>query len=117
MHEASAHPRLHLIQGGLGEKAADAASTLPRCAGCSTPLRPAGTTEDQYPGSVPEWGELQCRSCDYTSAGKDPDDRFINVERVAYLRDVRAEYERSRRSRGVPSDGLRRRNTLFLHSV
>lgn len=90
---------------------------LPRCGGCTTPLRPAGTSEAQYQGSVPEWGENQCRSCDYISAGKDPEDRFISVDRVAYLDQVREQFEQGRRDRGVPADGLRRTNRLHLQVV
>lgn len=94
-----------------------AAAQLPRCAGCTTPMRPAGTTESQYPGSVPEWGDRQCQSCDYLSAGKDPENRFIDVDRVAYLNEIREEFERGRRSRGVPPTGARPHNTLHLYSV
>lgn len=109
----TARPHLYLVT----DEEPTPTDSLPRCAGCTTPMRPARTTEEQYPGSVPEWGEQQCQSCDYTSAGKDPENRFIDVERVEYLKDIRAEYERSRRSRGIPADGLRRRNTLHLYSV
>lgn len=87
---------------------------LPRCAGCTTPLRPEGTTEAQYPGSVPEWGDMQCRSCDYISAGKDPENRFITMDRVAYLDEVREQFEQGRRNRGVPAEGLHRTNRLHL---
>lgn len=92
-------------------------TALPRCAGCTTPMRPAGTTESQYPGSVTEWGDLQCQSCDYLSAGKDPADRFINVDRVAYLSDLRSHFEQSRKDRGVPEGGLRKTNTRHLQAI
>lgn len=117
MHGTPARPALRLIQGGRNETGEDSVSSLPCCAGCATPMRPTGTTEAQYPETVPEWGDHQCQSCDYRSAGKDPENRFIDVERVAYLQDVRAEYVRYRRSRGIPADGLRRRNTLHLQTV
>lgn len=101
---------LHLVPSGPRTPPPAQSSELSVCAGCRAVMRPSGTTEAQYPGTVPEWGEHQCRTCDYLSAGKDPDDRFIPIERIDYLAEVRAQFEASRLSRGIPADGLRNRN-------
>jgi hypothetical protein len=85
----------------------DVAEELPRCKGCNTRIRPCGTSEAQYPDTCPAWGENQCRICDYTACGKDPEDRFIPVERVSYLTSLRAGIELSRQRRGIPVEGSR----------
>ncbi len=83
------------------------AQELPRCKDCKTPMRPHGTTEDQYPGTCPAWGDNQCRICDYEACGKDPAVRFIPVERVSYLTSLRRDIESGRHRRGIPVGGTR----------
>ncbi|ACL41961.1 hypothetical protein Achl_4010 (plasmid) [Pseudarthrobacter chlorophenolicus A6] len=78
---------------------------LPLCKGCKAPIRPHGTTESEHPGSVPSWGDNQCRVCDYLACGRDPEDRFISIERVGYLTSVRADIESDRQRRGIPARG------------
>lgn len=84
------------------EEAAESSMTLCRCGSL---MRPEGTTADQYPGTVPNWGNDQCRICDYTAAGRDPEDRFMSRERAGYLDGLRADIEGDRRRRGIPSSG------------
>lgn len=83
---------------------ADADTALTRC-GCGAVMRPEGTTAAQYPGTLPHWGNGQCRVCDYTAAGRDPEDRFLTRERAGYLEEIRTEIECGRRSRGIPAEG------------
>lgn len=78
---------------------------LPACKGCGASIRPEGSTLAEFPGTVPNWGNDQCRVCDYLAAGKDPNDRFMPVERVGYLADMRRCFEQERRSRGVSPAG------------
>jgi hypothetical protein len=85
----------------------DPSAELPRCKGCSASIRPHGSTEAEFPGTVPSWGNRQCRICDYTAAGKDPAIRFIPVQRVSYLSSLRSGYEIERLRRGVPPEGSR----------
>jgi hypothetical protein len=80
---------------------------LPRCKGCSSRIRPHGTTEADFPGTSPSWGNNECRLCDYEACGKNPTDRFIPVERVGYLSSLRSGYEIERLRRGVPPEGSR----------
>lgn len=79
-------------------------SQLARCR-CGSLMRPEGTTADQFPGTVPNWGNGQCRVCDYTAAGRDPEDRFMSRERAGYLGSLRAGIEEDRRRRGIPAAG------------
>lgn len=72
---------------------------------CGSAIRPEGTDASQYPGTVPSWGNGQCRACDYTAAGRDPEDRFITQQRIAYLGGLRDGIESGRRRRGVPASG------------
>jgi hypothetical protein len=97
---------LHLVPA-LAAAESFAAEELPRCKDCNTPMRPYGTTEAQYPGTSPSWGNNQCRVCDYEACGKDPADRFIPVERVGYLSSLRAGIEAGRQRRGIPAEGAR----------
>lgn len=85
----------------------DVSEELPRCKVCDTRMRPPGTTLADYPDTVPSWADNQCRICDYKACGKDPDDRFISIERIDYLNGVRTDIEADRRSRGVPAEGSR----------
>ncbi|WP_422758951.1 hypothetical protein [Paenarthrobacter sp. C1] len=80
---------------------------LPQCKGCNSRMRPQGTTEAEHPDTVPIWADNQCRICDYEACGKDPEDRFIPVERVDYLTSLRAGIEASRQRRGTPAEGSR----------
>ncbi|MCC3299769.1 hypothetical protein [Arthrobacter caoxuetaonis] len=73
---------------------------------CGRALRPEGTDASQYPGTSASWGNNQCRACDYLAAGRDPEDRFITQDRIAYLSSLRRDLEAARRRRGVPSCGL-----------
>jgi hypothetical protein len=99
---------LHLVTAPAISTGTEASTEeLPRCKGCNTRMRPYGTTEDQHPGTSPAWGDNQCRICDYEACGKDPEDRFIPVERVSYLASLRAGIEASRQRRGVPVEGSR----------
>ncbi|GAA4034632.1 hypothetical protein GCM10023063_18470 [Arthrobacter methylotrophus] len=93
----------HLV--AVPDLEADITEELPRCKGCNTRMRPQGTTESQYPGTFPAWGDNQCRVCDYVACGKDPADRFISVERVGYLTSLRTSIERDRQRRGIPAEG------------
>ncbi|MBG0738990.1 hypothetical protein IV500_06075 [Paeniglutamicibacter antarcticus] len=83
------------------------ANELTVCKDCNGQMRPDGTSEVQYPGTLPSWGENQCRVCDYQTCGKDPDDRFIPVRQVSYLASLRAGIETERRRRNVPAVGTR----------
>lgn len=97
---------LHLVTSPDVTSCGDASTqNLPRCKGCSAQIRPHGTSEADFPGTVPSWGDNLCRVCDYEACGKDPADRFIPVERVNYLTSVRAGIEADRRRRGVPAAG------------
>lgn len=73
---------------------------------CGRALRPEGTDLSQYPGTSASWGNNLCRVCDYAAAGRDPEDRFITQERIAYLSSLRLDLEAARRRRGVPACGL-----------
>lgn len=97
---------LHLVAAPTAAEA-PAEEELPRCKGCSTRMRPHGTTEAQYPETSPSWGDNQCRVCDYEACGKDPADRFIPVERVSYLTSLRTGIEAGRQRRGIPAEGSR----------
>lgn len=97
---------LHLVPD-TDTASTDAAEDLPRCKGCNARIRPHRTTEADYPDTVPNWGDKQCRVCDYEACGKDPADRFITVERVGYLTSLRAGIESDRQRRSIPSGGSR----------
>lgn len=84
------------------EEAAESPLTMCQCGSL---MRPEGTTAEQYPDTVPNWGNGQCRVCDYTAAGRDPEDRFMTRERAGYLDNLRAGIEAGRRRRGVPAGG------------
>lgn len=97
---------LRLVTSPENTACSDASTQdLPRCKGCNARIRPHGTSEADFPSTVPAWGDNQCRVCDYEACGKDPADRFIPVERVNYLASVRAGIEADRRHRGVPTKG------------
>lgn len=100
---------LHLVTAPANDPTNPEASAeeLPRCKGCNARMRPNGTTEAEHPGTVPAWGDNQCRICDYEACGKDPADRFIQVERISYLASLRADIEASRQHRGIPAEGSR----------
>lgn len=100
---------LHLVTAPAPEMTAAEVldEELPCCKGCKSQMRPYGTTEAQYPGTSPSWGDNQCRICDYEACGKDPADRFIPVERVSYLASIRTGIETSRQRRGIPAAGSR----------
>lgn len=100
---------LHLVIAPANDTSTPEASAdeLPRCKGCNSRMRPQGTTEAEHPDTVPVWGDNQCRICDYEACGKDPADRFIPVERVAYLASLRSGIEASRQRRGIPTTGTR----------
>ncbi|OOP59270.1 hypothetical protein BMF89_21265 [Arthrobacter sp. SRS-W-1-2016] len=95
---APAAPAVHAAKEAVG---------LEACKDCGDRMRPEGTTIEQYPDTVPHWGNGQCRRCDYLAAGKDPEDRFITVGRTDYLASLRAGIEAGRRRRGVPAAGSR----------
>ena len=97
---------LHLVTEPAGPEASTA-EELPCCKSCSTRMRPHGTTDNQYPGTSPSWGDNQCRICDYEACGKDPADRFISVHRLGYLTSIRAGIETDRQLRGIPAGGSR----------
>jgi hypothetical protein len=94
---------LHLVPDTTTPE--DLTEELPRCKGCNARIRPHGTTEADYPDTVPSWGDSQCRICDYEACGKDPADRFISVERVGYLTSLRTGIETDRQRRGIPAEG------------
>lgn len=83
----------------------EAVDTQPGRCRCGSLMRPEGTTAAQYPGTVPNWGNGQCRVCDYAAAGRDPEDRFMTRERAGYLDNLRAGIEAGRRRRGIPENG------------
>jgi hypothetical protein len=98
---------LHLVPAPAAVHAVAEAPELEACTDCGARMRPEGATLEQYPDTVPHWGNGQCRRCDYLAAGKDPEDRFITVARTAYLSGLRAGFEAGRTRRGIPTAGSR----------
>lgn len=99
---------LHLVPAAEASAVGNVfTAALPRCKGCNHSIRPHGSSEAGFPGTVPSWGNNECRICDYEACGKDPADRFISVERVGYLAGIRTDIETGRKRRGVPAEGTR----------
>lgn len=91
------------------------------CLDCGVPMRPAGRTEAEFPGTVAHYGRGLCSPCSYLrlKAGTLGELALIHQPRAEAVEEVAEEaaahtawntkglgaYIRARRERGWPADG------------